>query len=96
LAAPQPNAHSTPNAAAVPPIMIQAASGVGAVAMASPPSPAAHRPAPIISGPSVRRPERLLRNRLAGGVARARASGANENAAADIRPKAAALSSGIG
>src|SRR3569833_3072984 len=95
-AEPQPSAQSRPNEPATPAIMISAASLVGAVPTAIAARPAAARPAPTISGPIRRPAERALRNRLAGGGARARPSGAKEKAAADSRPKPAAFSSGPG
>ncbi len=76
--------------------MIRAATWVGAVITAMAASPIAASPAPTISGPIFSVPDRSLRNRLAGGVERARPSGASEKAAADSRPKPAALRSGQG
>ena len=95
-AAPEPSAHRRPKETATPAIMITAASLVGAVITAMAASPAADSTAPTISGPIFRLPERSLRNRVAGGVERARPSGASEKAAADSRPKPAAFSSGPG
>ena len=96
IAPPQPAAQSRAKATATPAIITVAANGVGAVQIARAPKPMAARIAPIISGPNRRRPERSLRNRLAGGVVRARASGASEKAAADNRPKTPAFISGSG
>jgi hypothetical protein len=96
LAPATPSNDRIAKAAATAPIITAAARGVGALAMARATRARAAIRAATTSTPRVGEAARSRRSRTEGGVARARASGINEKAAADSRPKAAALMSGQG
>ena len=94
--APRPRAQSRPSEAATAAIITTAITGVGAVAMVRAARPAPAAIAPTVSRLKPARIEALLRNRAAGEVARALASGSREKAAAARKPNRAALARGKG